>query len=132
VCFFSKWYSEEGELHVYCNDLRWVNNQQIKDALHLKAIGHRLHLYLKTICSNARDFESHGAKVYQIPEMVQSSHKFSIIKSDGFERIICRKKVIESDNSGTKIIEFIETNNREDSYLVDFAKDILTKCKLNT
>jgi len=126
--FFAQWYRREGLLTVYCNDLDWVRTKNVEDALNLKASYRQLRLYLRAIGDKANHLRSVGAEVYQIPDSLDSPHRFSIVTADDFERIICRSKVIESTDSGSEVIEFISASSTSDPYLVALAKDVLSIC----
>lgn len=126
--FFQQWYTRPGELSVYCTDLEWIKWKPVLNALLDKARENKLSLYLRKIEKNSTDLELLGAKVYIIQYSSSTQHRFSIIKNDGFERIICRNKVIESADSKSEIIEFISTCSSRDPYLIALAKDVLSYC----
>ena len=125
--FFAKWYSGPGDLTVYCTDLEWVE-KAVQNALTLKAADGLLSLYLRDVNHLATHLKSKGAIIYQIAPTDVSPHRFSILRSENFERILCRNKIIESADSGKELIEFIYTTTNRDPHLIALARDVLTQC----
>jgi|GEM_PF-6472945 len=128
--FFAKWYAADGHLSIYCNDLNWVS-RDVNKALTLKATDKQLSLYLSEIGEKGEHLRKHGAKVFQIGlHGATPSHKFSILRmEDGSERMICRSKFMESEDTGKELIEFISTSKSRDPHLVALAKDVLSSCE---
>jgi hypothetical protein len=128
--FFYKWYTQEGRLILYCNDLDWLREwKRVVQALTLKAADGKLRLYLKALDPLAASLKEARAEVYLIPKELHSPHRFSISRVDNFERIICRNKVIESADTGSEQIEFISASSFSEPYLIAFANDALSICQ---
>ncbi len=126
IGFFRDWYNIPGDLSVYCDDLDWARSDEIHSALVNKASKGQLRLFLKIIGSQGQQLRASGASVFQIPSCVQSQHKFSILKNDGFEQIICRSKVTGAAIAGPELIEFIGTCSTNDPHLIALANDVLS------
>lgn len=128
--FFANWYRKKGELSVFCTDLEWIDSPEIVSALILKAEGGHLCLYLRNTGPLAERLRAAKAKVYRIPASITSPHRFSILQTDGFERIICRNKAIEASETKAEKIEFIETTNAREPYLIAMARDVISSCSI--
>jgi hypothetical protein len=127
--FFTKWYSNDGVLIVYCNDLEWASSSALKQALVLKASDKKLLLYLNAIGAQAEHLKSLGARVCKASALGTARHKFSILQTDGFSEIICRNKVIDGNTPGGLVV-FISTNGNRDPHLIALAEDVLTQCPI--
>jgi len=126
--FFSEWYNQVGRLMVYCNDLDWIPEKAIVP-LYAKAGMGQLRLYLSNVGNLAKDLKSKGAELYHIQATGVPAHSFSILESDGTERIIYRLKSVGTSAPGSETIEFIYADGAQDPYIVALAKDVLTPCR---
>ncbi len=127
--FLTKWYRKSGELTMFCTDLDWIKvDSSVFEALVSKASKNELHLSLRVVGDKAERLKSAGAKLYKIPPSIVSPHRFSILKRDSSERIICRNKSIESEGAGAERVEFINTSSTNEPYLVALARDLLLNC----
>ena len=125
--FFALWYSALGDLSIYCDDLDWVG-----DTVFVRLLGkcrkHQLTLYLRECGTRANELRIAGAVIHQIPTSAVSTHKFSILRDDNFESMICRSKYLESSNAKGERVEFIYATSTHDPHLIAFAKDVLKAC----
>ncbi len=125
--FFKRWYSQDGKLFIFCDDLEWLRrDQEILGVLSIKANNNNLYLYLKNF---EADFTSvdflfrAGAYIYDVQQHLKSNHRFSLLDDGGIKRIILRNKLVEkSDNN----IEFVEY--KENQAICHLAEDLLDDC----
>lgn len=115
--FFAQWYSQGGDLTIFCTDLDWLTDDDYSKVVEsLMAKGNKLHLYLKEYNSNlVNQLVNSGADLHKVRSDIRTVHRFSII---GANQIIIRNK----DNETTPIVV------EEYSYnpaLVNLALDML-------
>lgn len=124
--FFVDWYSQEGILSIYCNDLCWLALEGNKKILEeMKKKKNKLNVYIK---GNMKDeivdeLKKSGANIYQRKDGMKTAHRMSILDTDGIEKIIIRNQDAASDE-----VVFIETNSYQDPYLLGLAGDVLHYC----
>lgn len=123
--FFSKWYSQDGSLYIFCSDLFWLDKPNCREIVNqLKRKGNNLNLYLRKHEGKIfNELSQSGSQVYKIKVNTRTQHRLSIIDNDGVRKIIIRNKDIETDS-----IAFIESDDQKDPYLVSLALDLLDDC----
>lgn len=125
AAFFHKWYSSEGDLSVFCNDMDWLvgePNSGVVDALERK--GKRLLLFLRDPTGPVVErLKRSGATVFRIKQSIKSQHRISLLNSDGIKKILVRNTEMESER-----ISFIEADGSSDPYLITLAEDLLDDC----
>jgi len=122
--FFKKWYSKNGILKIFCNDLLWLEKRRdVVDILILKGESECLHLYLRDLNGEALiSLFNSGAHIYKVKERIKSLHRFSILNDEGIKSIIIRNKEVEKKPK----IEFQEF--RDHPAIVNLAEDMLDDC----
>jgi hypothetical protein len=126
IKFFRKWYSREGRLSIFCNDLDWLKNPESQGIVEaLKQKKDKLDIYIRKPQhdSLAQILASNGAHIHKIKDPVKSAHRMSILDSEGKQYIIIRNKDFASDE-----IIFIETDSIRNPYLIWLAQDMLKDC----
>ncbi|MEV8273760.1 hypothetical protein [Microbacterium sp. NPDC077184] len=126
VDFYADWYKRDGHVHMYCQDLHWLQGPEyasIVEQLRLK--GPQAHIYLRdlsgTVVSGLQD---HGVQVFEVPPSVKIAVKFSLLTEDDHRVLIIRSKVKRSGmRRKTDHEEVLET---QDSYLIDLASEFLS------
>jgi hypothetical protein len=124
--FFADWYSQEGVLSIYCNDLCWLSSEENKKILEvIKNKKNKLNVYIKENINDdiVKELTTNGAKIYQRKDGMKTAHRMSILDTDGIEKIIIRNQDVASDE-----VVFIETNSCQDPYLLGLAGDVLHYC----
>ena len=123
--FFRKWYSSEGDLSVFCNDMDWLASEpssQVVDALESK--GRKLLLFLRDPTGPVVErLKRAGASVFRVKQSVKSQHRISLLNSDGIKKILVRNTEIERER-----VSFIEADSSSDPYLITLAEDLLDDC----
>jgi hypothetical protein len=123
--FFVKWYSQDGNLSIFCSDLDWLNNKESAGIVYqLSQKKKDLNLYLRKLNGPVvKQLKDSGANVMKIKKSIQTVHRLSLLKSDDSKKMIIRNTDIES-----KKITFIERDNISDPYLIGLAEDVLDDC----
>lgn len=98
VEYYTRWYSREGDLHVYCKDLHWLerpDRESIVNALCRKADGASVYVRDDTgpIVKKLREA---GVSIYIVPDSIQVIVKFSLLDDNGHREIIIRSKLTHS------------------------------------
>jgi len=124
--FFQSWYTKQGILYVFCNDLEWLDNDKGKRVLDsIKRKGPKANLFLRNTNGEViENLRRNQVNIFHIEDGIYSQFRFSLVDNDGLKNIIIRKKEIEGEK-----ISFMETNMSKDPYLLDFAFDVLKHCK---
>lgn len=114
--FFSKWYSQQGDLTVICYDLDWIVSEDGKDervltALKTKAKSGKLNIILKKDVVSNHKYEDllaeSGAKIYYNSGSLLELYSFSSLSQMGNDTIIARKK----GDGGNGYIKFRDIDN---------------------
>lgn len=112
--FFSKWYSQEGTLSIFCDDLDdWIEphgNQDIYNALKQKSQDEKLQLFLghESPQRVVDELRSLGADVHQAPADIITNYSFSCLSIMGNNSaVIIRNK----QDDASQRIKFIEISN---------------------
>jgi len=119
---FEDWYSQPGELKIFCTDLKWIaGKDEIIGALLQK--GDSLHLYLRNRKQPvANQLFQNNATIYQIKKGIKSFHRFSILNDDGFKSVLLRNKQDDKSNQ----IEIVQFRNHPALY--NLGADMLDDC----
>lgn len=112
--FFEKWYSKPGAHHVVCNDLLWLEGDNMACARRaLKALGGNLHLYLADRSGGMVSMLS-DAHLHELPsKMSDRAPRLSLIES-------LRPSIAIRFKSDSSKITF--QVRREDDHLVKLAR----------
>lgn len=124
--FFEVWYSQEGELRIYCEDLNWLKGKRMRHVVStLRRKRRKLRIYLRRPKTDriAQILLANGARLYKIKNSVKMVHRMSILDYDGLQRLIIRH--VERDVND---IVFAETDSHKNSYLVGMAIDMVEHC----
>jgi hypothetical protein len=98
--FFSQWYSEEGYITIYCNDLAtWVDDDQSKpgkkkiyDSLLKKSQRSQLTVFIENTDKTSEKLENAGAKITEILKDKTLHFSCSVRRSNDIYSIIIRNK----------------------------------------
>lgn len=112
--FFSKWYSKEGALSIFCDDLDgWIapnGNTDIYEALKQKSQNNKLHLFLgrESPAEMVDELRGLGAYVHHAPTDIITNYSFSCLSIMGNNSaVIIRNK----QEDASQKIKFEEISN---------------------
>ena len=102
--YFNKWYDKTGDIKIFCGNLRWINDNNLKATLTKKSQRNELSIYISNEDQNSKMLENSGAKVYVVNEEYLISLSFSIKTVDGSSSYIIRYNTEDDhDNREVKI-----------------------------
>jgi hypothetical protein len=127
--FFSRWYSEEGYITIYCKDLAtWAENdkdnpgkRKVYNSLLKKSQSKQLVIFIEQKDSASDKLEKAGAKITKIPVDNSVNFSWSVRRSNDIYSIIVRNK--KKDNGNKICIEEMDSFPSEAfaDYLVSSA-----------
>lgn len=122
--YYSKWYAQEGYIHIICSDTEWLEHERMRPIVdQIRTKGQRAHLYLRDVSGPiTQSLVLHGVQVFETPADAAVNLKMSVIVNDNYSEAIIRHKRVSDRGRRFERNVFKETS---DEYLLAFAIDFL-------